>query len=199
MSDSSHKLTASDLAQLWNDRHRDQPLGAPEPFLAEMLPRIPHGIALDVAAGRGRNALAMARAGIGVVAVDFSIEAMRSLAAAARAERLPLWSVVANLDNFYLRVESLDAIVNVNFLDRALFPNFVRALRPGGILIADTFLIDQAEIGHPRDPRFLLGHGELPTLVAGLEVEEYREGLVTYPNGTRAYRASIAARRRGSS
>ena len=105
MSGSSHKPAASDPAQLWNDRHRDQPIGAPEPFLAEMLSRIPRGIALDVAAGRGRNALAMARAGIRVVAVDFSIEAMRALAAIARAERLPVWPVVANLDNFYLRAE----------------------------------------------------------------------------------------------
>jgi len=198
MSDSSHKPGASDPAQLWNDRHRDQPIGAPEPFLAEMLPRITRGIALDIAAGRGRNALAIARAGIRVVAVDFSIAAIRTLAAAAHAERMPVWSVVANLDNFYLRAESFDAIVDVNFLDRALFPNFVRALRPGGILIADTFLIDQAGIGHPRNPRFLLEHGELPALAAGLEVEEYREGLVTYPNGTHAYRASIVARRKGS-
>jgi tellurite methyltransferase len=106
--------------------------------------------------------------------------------------------VVANLDNFYLRSESFDAIVNLTFLDRALFPNFIRALRPGGILIADTFLIDQAKTGHPRNPAFMLNHGELPTLVAGLQIEHHREGLVTYPNGTSAYRASIAARRLSS-
>ena len=133
-----------------------------------------------------------------VVAVDFSAEAMRLLAATARAERLAIWPVVANLDNFHLKDESLDAIVNINFLDRALFPKFERALRPGGILIADTFLIDQAAIGHPRDPRFLLAHGELRALAGGLEVEEYREGLVTYPNGDHAWRASMLARRRKS-
>jgi len=43
----------------------------------------------------------------------------------------------------------------------------------------------------------MLNHDELPTLVAGLHVAHYREGLVTYPNGTRAYRASIFARRTG--
>ena len=128
----------------------------PEPFLAAMLARMPRGVALDVAAGRGRNSLALARAGMRVVAVDFSAEAMRSLAATARAERLAIWPVVANLDNFHLKDESLDAIVNINFLDRALFPKFERALRPGGVLIADTFLVNQAAIGHPRDPRFLL-------------------------------------------
>jgi SAM-dependent methyltransferase len=180
----------------WDDQHRGKPAGDAEPFLSAMLPRIAHGVALDVAAGRGRNALAIARADIKVVAVDFSVEAMRLLAATARSTHLTIWPVVANLDSFHLKDESFDTIVNINFLDRALFPKFVRALRPGGVLIADTFLVDQAALGHPRDPRFLLAHGELRALAAGLEVEEYREGPVTYPNGERAFRASIVARRR---
>jgi tellurite methyltransferase len=179
----------------WNRQHRGKAVGAPEPFLVEMIPRIPRGIALDVAAGRGRNSIAMARAEIKVVAVDFSEAAMQTLADAARAENLAVWPVLANLDSFHLRDESLDAIVNINFLERALFPKFSRALRPGGVLIAETFLVDQASIGHPRDPRFLLGRGELRELAANLEIEHYREGLVSYPDGTRAYRASIVARR----
>jgi tellurite methyltransferase len=182
-----------------NERHRGKPAGEAEPFLAEMLVRITRGIVLDVAAGRGRNALALARVGVEVVAVDYSVEAMCLLAATAREARLAIWPIVANLDSFHLKDESFDAIVNINFLDRALFPNFMRALRPGGVLIADTFLVDQGAIGHPRDPRFLLTHGELRTLAGGLEVEEYREGAVTYPNGERAFRASMVARRRKSS
>jgi SAM-dependent methyltransferase len=182
----------------WDERHRGQPPGEAEPFLAAMLARIPRGVALDVAAGRGRNALALARAAMRVLAVDRSAEAMRIVAAAARAARLAIWPVVANLDSFHLKDESFDAIVNINFLDRALFPKFVRALRPGGILIADTFLVDQAAIGQPRDPRFLLGHGELRALAGGLEIEEYREGLTVSAGGQRAFRASMVARRRKS-
>ena len=182
----------------WDERHRGQPPGEAAPFLAAMLKRIPRGVALDVAAGRGRNALALARAGMQVLAVDLSAEAMRSLAATARTARLAIWPVVANLDNFHLKDESFDVIVNINFLDRALFPKFVRALRPGGILIAETFLVDQAAISHPRDPRFLLGHGELRALADGLKIEEYREGLTAYPGGERAFRASMVARRRKS-
>ena len=182
----------------WDERHRGKPAGEAEPFLLAMLARIPRGVVLDVAAGRGRNALALARADMRVVAVDFSAEGMSLLASYAQAERLAIWPVVANLDSFHLKDESFDAIVNINFLDRALFSNFARALRPGGVLVAETFLVDQAAIGHPRDPRFLLAHGELRALAAGLEVEEYREGLVTYPNGERAFRASMLARRRRS-
>ena len=180
----------------WDEKHRNQPAGEPEPFLVEMIPRIPRGgIALDVAAGRGRNALAMARAGIRVVAVDFSEPTMHALVSATRRQSLAVWPVVANLDSFHVKQESLDAIVNINFLDRALFPEFSRALRPGGVLIAATFTNEQASIGHPKNPRFLLGHGELKELVAGLEIEHYREGLMSYSDGTRAFRASVAARK----
>lgn len=183
----------------WDDAHRDKPVGEPEPFLVEMIPRIPRGgVALDVAAGRGRHALAMARAGIRVVAVDFSKTAIHTLATAARAEHLAVWPVLANLDSFHLKCESLDAILNINFLDRALFRQFSRALRAGGVLIAETFTNEQASIGHPKNPRFLLGHGELKELVAELEIEQYREGLVSYPDGTRAFRASIVAKQRKS-
>jgi tellurite methyltransferase len=182
----------------WDNCHRGKPAGDAEPFLTAMLARIPRGVVLDVAAGRGRNSIPLARAGMRVVAVDFSVEAMRLLATTSRSERLAIWPVVANLDNFHLKDESLDAIVNINFLDRALFPKFERALRPGGILIADTFLVDQAALGHPSDPRFLLAHGELRALAGGLEIEEYREGPVTYPNGEHAWRTSMIARRRVS-
>jgi tellurite methyltransferase len=166
----------------WDERHRGKPAGETEPFLIEVLARIPRGVVLDVAAGRGRNALALARVGMQVAAVDYSIEAMHLLAATVHDSRLAIWPIVANLDSFHLKDESFDAIVNINFLERALFPNFVRALRPGGVLVASTFLVDQASIGHPRDPRFLLAQGELRTLADGLDVEEYREGPVTYPN-----------------
>ncbi len=111
----------------WDERHRGKAAGDAEPFLVEMLARIPRGVALDVAAGRGRNSFALARAGMTVVAADYSAEAMRLLAATARDARLGIWPVVANLDNFHLKDESFDAIVNINFLDRALFPNFCSA------------------------------------------------------------------------
>jgi SAM-dependent methyltransferase len=161
-----------------------------------MIPMLPReGLALDIAAGRGRNAIALARNGMRVVAADFSFEAMRILSDVARTDRLPIWPVVADLDKFAFREQSFEAIVNVNFLDRGLFPDFVRALKPGGILLVDTFLIDQAEIGHPRDPHFLLRHYELRELIAPLEVLRYREGLVSYPDGSRAWRAGAVARR----
>jgi hypothetical protein len=59
----------------------------------------------------------------------------------------------------------------------------------------DTFLIDQAEIGHPRNPDFLLKHYELREMLRGFELIRYREGLTIYPDGFHAWRASALARR----
>jgi tellurite methyltransferase len=185
-------------AEQWDERHRGRSPGAPEPFLVEMLAMLPRrGLALDVAAGRGRNALLLAQAGLRVVAADVSRVGLDILAETARANRLAVWPVVMDFDNVALRAESFDAIVNVNFLLRPLFAQFSRLLKPKGILVVDTFLVDQAELSHPRDPRFLLGHYELRELVAEMELLCYREGLVTYPDATRAWRAQAVARRRG--
>ena len=42
------------------------------------------------------------------------------------------------------------------------------------------------------------GFSECSGLEMSLDIEEYREGPVTYPNGERAFRASMVARRRKS-
>jgi tellurite methyltransferase len=184
----------------WNDAHRGKTAGEPEPFLVEMLPLLPRdGLVLDVAAGRGRNALPLARAGMRVVAADFSEVAMPILADLARTHHLPIFPLLTDFDRFAFRDRSFDAIVNVNFLDRALFPEFIDALKPGGVLAVETFLVDQAEIGHPKNPDFLLKHYELRELIGELELIRYREGLVAYPDGSpdgsRAWRASAVAKK----
>jgi tellurite methyltransferase len=195
-SNAGARVVTSPQRTKWDDTHRGKAAGDPEPFVVEMLPLLARrGLVLDVAAGRGRNAIALARAGMRVVAADFSEIAMHILAQLARAERLPIWPIVADFDRFAFRDNSFDVIIIVNFLDRALFPHFARVLKPGGILLAETFLIDQAEAGHPKDPRFLLKHHELRELTANLELVRYREGLVVYPDGSRAWRAGAVARR----
>jgi tellurite methyltransferase len=181
----------------WDRRHAGKEVGAPEPFFLAMLALLRPGLALDVAAGRGRHALAMARAGFRVVAADFSRVGLATLrGAAAGAGISTIWPVVADFANFPFRAESFDSAVNINFLDRNVFPELIRSLRVGGVLLVDTFLIDQAEIGHLRNPQFLLGHYELRGLLAEMELLRYCERLEVYPDGSRAWRAGAVARRR---
>lgn len=187
----------------WDNRHQGQRPGKPEPFVVEMLPRLPRGLALDVAAGRGRHSLLLARAGMRVIAVDQSQVGIAILASLARAQDLAVSPVVADMTQLPLRQESFDVILNVNFLERDLVAKFKRALKVGGALLFDTFLIDEAaNHRHICNPRYLLEHGELRALLAGLEVVEYREGLTAYgdpaaqPPLKQAWRASALAFRR---
>ncbi len=189
-------MTTAERAR-WDERHRERHVpGEPEPFLLEMLPLLPRGLALDVAAGSGRNSLVLARAGMKVVALDYSEAGLRTLTHSARPQGLAVWPVVADATSFAFGENRYDLIVNVNFLERELFEPFKTALKAGGILLVDTFMVGQAALGHPREPRFLLGRYELMELLSGMEILRYREGLVTYPNGTRASRASAVASRR---
>ncbi|HYB91987.1 MAG TPA: class I SAM-dependent methyltransferase [Candidatus Binataceae bacterium] len=190
---------SEDERAAWEQRHRaaNEP-GEPEPFVVEVMPLLVarRGLALDAAAGRGRHSILLARAGMRVLAVDYAEAGLRMLLAGARAERLPIWPVLADLASFPIRAETYDAIIDTNFLDRALFPAFKAGLRPGGVLLVDTFLIDQAAFGHLRNPLHLLDRGELRELLSGLDILRYREGRVISPDGTESYRASAIAMRR---
>jgi SAM-dependent methyltransferase len=161
-----------------------------------MLPLLPRGHALDIAAGTGRHSIALARAAIHVTAVDWSENALISLALAAKKEGLAIEAVIADLEeSLPFQPETFDIVLNVNFLERPLFPFLKKVLRTGGVLLFDTFLIDQAASGHPRDPRFLLGHYELCGLLSDMELIRYREGIVDYGGGKRSWRATALARR----
>src|SRR5437660_1572880 len=83
---------------IWDERHSNSKTGAAEPSVLESLPLLPRGRALDIAAGQGRNAIALARAGLRVVAVDWSQTAFNSLLTRARHEALPIEPVIADLD-----------------------------------------------------------------------------------------------------
>jgi SAM-dependent methyltransferase len=166
------------------DHHGLGPAG----FLTEQASLLPPGRTLDLACGSGRNALFLAGRGHRVIGVDLDGESLGRLRAADPA--IPLARL--NLDHAAFRSASLDNLVCVNFLDRRLFSEIHRWLRPGGRLLYDTFLIDQREIGHPKNPEFLLGHGELQDLLAGYRILAYREGRVSEGAGV-AYRAGAVA------
>ena len=143
---------------------------------AHLLPST--GDALDVACGSGRNAFWLAARGLRTVALDrdaAAIAGIRETAerlrpAAARGRRRP-----GNRRGDVAR-RRVRLIVVVHYLHRPLFPALKAALRPGGILVYETFTRGQAQRGKPTNPAFLLEPGELRELVAPLEMLVEREG-----------------------
>jgi SAM-dependent methyltransferase len=136
------------------------------------------GDALDLACGRGRNAVWLAQQGFQTTAIDRNAAAIADLQARAEREALPLRAVVMDLEGAppALGERCYDVIVAVHYLHRPLFPSILAALRPGGTLVYETFITAQAARGRPTNPAFLLEPGELRRLVAPLEIRDWREG-----------------------
>jgi tellurite methyltransferase len=158
----------------------EPPVSGPSSWLLENADLLPaaRGRALDVACGRGRHALLLAAAGFEVHAVDREPAALASLETGARRLGLPVTVETLDLEAGSPALGRDFALVAVfHYLHRPLFPALVAALAPGGLLLYETFTADQAALGHPKNPDFLLQHGELRRLVAPLEVVREREGL----------------------
>jgi rhodanese-related sulfurtransferase len=157
---------------------------------AGLLP--PEGKALDVACGFGRHALYLAAAGFDVTAVDRDAGKIESLRAAVGRLGLPVDARVVDLEAgaFDLGSEAYALILVIHYLHRPLLPAIRDALARGGLLLYETFTEGQASRGRPRSPDHLLKAGELPRLVAPLEVLREREGEC---EGRMV--ASVAARR----
>jgi SAM-dependent methyltransferase len=75
-----------------------------------------------------------------------------------------------------------DAVVVANYLCRPLFPHLLAAIRPGGVLIYETFMRGNERFGRPSNPDFLLAPGELLERVAGsLTPIAFEQGVVWAP------------------
>jgi SAM-dependent methyltransferase len=156
------KDRGADERRRWNEKHRDAEfLGDPSPFLVECRPLLPPARALDLACGLGANALYLAEGGFRVDALDWSFEALRKTAAAARGRNLDLALVACDLTRFPLPPGRYDAVVSFRFLDRALWPSMTKALRPGGALVLSTFNRRYLETRPDFPKEYCLEDGEL--------------------------------------
>lgn len=168
------------------------------PWVIEKCLALPSAATIvDLAGGVGRHAEPLARQGLRVVVLDFIPRAVAT--AVARHPRIQ--GVVADVGALPIRAASVDAIVIVSFLDRAVLPAIVGALARGGVLIYETFTLAHLDVVQrgaargPRNPAYLLEPGELPRLVAPLEVQEHEEGLVIDSVGERHVARVMAVKR----
>lgn len=77
---------------------------------------------------------------------------------------------------------SFGTIVVTNYLYRPLLPILVDALKPGGVLIYETFGLGNEAYGKPSNPDYLLKPGELLEAVRDrLTVIAYEHGEITEP------------------
>jgi len=153
---------------------------------------IPRGRALDIATGKGRNAIFLAEQGFDVVAIDVSPVALDEARQRAAGKSLSISWQQADLERIELPEATYDLVVDFNYLQRSLIPQIKAALKPGGHVIFETYLTGQEILGHPKNPAYLLRHNELLELFRDFRVLCYREGKFSAGEET-AFRAGILA------
>lgn len=168
---------------------------SPSPFIVEWIARrapfTPGGArALDVAMGRGRHAVALARAGYRTFGVDVKIDAVRDAVQAATAEGVRVLGWCADLTRALLPDGRFDVVVVTRYLQRDLFPALRATVAPGGVILYETFTTAQRALGRgPTSRDHLLEPGELRERFDGFDLLFYEE--VSAPEAL----ARIVARR----
>jgi tellurite methyltransferase len=184
------------------DRQHAETHGTEQPstFLRQILEtdswQFPPGRALDIAAGKGRNAIYLAERGFKVVAVDISKVALDMARLHAQQKRVEIDFQQFDLEESAFPEGEYDLILNINYLQRSLIPKIKTALKRGGHVIFETYLIDQQAFGHPKNPNYLLAHNELLTHFRDFRILYYREGK--FSDGAEpSFRAGIFATKIG--
>ena len=180
----------------WDTRYRQGSYQArthPTELLAEWLPHLPRGRALDVACGAGRNALYLAEAGYEVDAIDISRVALDRLRETAQARGLEVTCIETDLESCELPNQSYDLIVMARYTQPTLIPHLLRLLRAGGHFLCEEHLATDRDVTGPSDPAFRMAPNELLQLAAELRVLFYREAIIEDPDGRQASLAQLIA------
>lgn len=181
----------------WNRRYSEAGFTAdwaPDVIVAERLPGLGTGRALDVACGIGANALFLAKRGWEVDAVDVSDVAIERLRVAATSEGVldTIHLGLGDVETLPVQVATYDLVLCFRFLSRAAAPKLSAALKPGGALIYQTYTTAHRAKRPSFPEAWCLKPGELRSLFADLEVELYEE-----TEGERGATATLVARSRG--
>ena len=164
----------------------------PAQFLVDNIDLLPKGRVLDIAMGVGRNTIYLARTGFEVEGVDISPEAVDAALESAKEVGVMIKAQVADLEKtFHIKGDTYDVIICFNYLQRSLISQIKCGLRLGGMVVYETFIVDQAQFGKPKNPDYLLKHSELLEMFREFRCLRYREGVFRGPKAI----ASIIAQK----
>lgn len=169
----------ADGADRWERRYRESP-ATQRPQAAAVLADHVHllpatGDAVDLACGRGGNALLLAASGLQTQAWDYAATALHDLEQRAATEQLTIDCQCRDVVASPPAADSFDVIVVSHFLDRTIMPALARALRPGGLLFYQTFSRTAVSDAGPGNPAYRLTDNELLQLLPQLQVVHYHE------------------------
>lgn len=151
---------------------------APSEWIARFAHLVrPRGQVLDLACGMGRHTRFFSALNHALTSIDKAPEATQSVADIAEV-------ITADIENgpWPLQGSSFDAVVVTNYLWRPLWPQILASVKPGGVLLYETFGQGNEAYGKPSRPDFLLAPGELLQVCAGWTMVAYEHGLLRQPD-----------------
>ena len=161
----------------------------PAQFLVENVDILAKGRVLDVAMGNGRNSIYLARLGFCVEGIDISTEGVNTALELAQKAGVTIKAQVANLESYVIKKEAYEVIMCFNYLQRSLIPQIKDGLVKGGMVVYETFIVDQAQFGKPNNHDYLLKHNELLNMFCYFRCLRYQEGVF---EGSKAIASIIA-------
>ena len=145
----------------WNERYADSDYlfgTKPNDFLKSIADRLaPNSRILCLADGEGRNGVYLATLGHRITAVDQSRVGLEKAKQLAEQKQVSIDTIEADLAEYDLGVESWDCIVSIFFhiptevRDR-IYPRIITALKPGGLLILESYTPEQLKHGTGGPP-----------------------------------------------
>jgi SAM-dependent methyltransferase len=151
---------------------------------------------LDVACGSGRHMAWFASRDCQVTGIDRAQDALAYASAFGT-------TILADIENaaWPLMIGNLprqfDLVVVTNYLWRPLFQRVLESVKPGGLLLYETFAEGNETVGKPSRSDFLLKPGELLQLCQGLHVVAFENGFLGQPDRfvqrIAAFKASVDA------
>ncbi len=143
------------------------------------------GPILDLATGDCHNANFLAQHGLRVIACDKSAVALErgKKMAARKGMTIETWQVDLEREGINpLPEDAYGGILVFRYLHRPLIPYMKKALKRNGILLYETFTVDQPQFGKPSNPNYLLKHEELRDWFQDWRIIHYFEGVRRDPD-----------------
>lgn len=178
--------------QKWNEKYLENPMPqSVSPLVEKYVSHAKVGQAIDVACGTGRNTHFLADLGFSVDAVDISDYALAKVKNSAMITKID-----TDLDRYNLTPNKYDLIVNMNYLNRRLVSQMKDALRSGGVLMFETFIVAHGDFNMPTtNLDYLLRKNELLHSFIGLDIVYYEERIEINTRGEKVKVASLVARK----
>ena len=188
---SADSNAASRDKERWNSKYSTEKYlfgKRPIAFLQEHVALLPKGTALDIAMGEGRNGVFLATKGYEVTGVDISEKGLEKARRLAADHGVAISTKVVDLESYQLEKNAYDVILCTYYLQRDLFPQIKSGVKPGGMVVIETYTMGHRKYRPRFRKEYLLHDNELLDIFRDFKIIRYQN----VDDGKAAYESILA-------